>query len=49
MSVHKYFNLKDENTIIAATMFQGAYKKIQLTWRRNESSWQLVVAVYKEI
>ena len=28
-SVHKYFNLKDENAIIAATMFQGAYKKIQ--------------------
>ena len=28
-SVHKYFNLKDENAIIAATMFQGAYKKTQ--------------------
>ena len=34
-SIHKYFNLKDENAIIAGTMFQGAYIP---TRRRDESS-----------
>lgn len=38
---HQYFNLKDENAIISATMFQSAFKKIQ--FRPEEGMKVLVI------
>lgn len=38
---HQYFSLKDENTIISATMFQSAFKKIQ--FRPEEGMKVLVI------
>ena len=38
-SVHKYFNLKDENAIIAATMFQGEIWEIPNDYRAYGTGW----------